>query len=185
MPCPLHHAAPQGFRGGTSVSPCPEHYCTAIDTRHISRHSLAHAATCPNPTGSWAAPGDTYRLPILEPHDLRGRKAVRVTLQRQGLPGQARHVGPASVLPDAGGHWEQGEAEELPPTPGKLGRPSRPGQAAPDPGPAQEPHTRAVPGPWCCSVTTSSARGQSSRPHQFYTRRVIPVPREAPLSRNL
>lgn len=182
---PSPPCSPPRLHSGTSVSPRPEHHCITKNTCHVSRHSLAHAGTCPHPPGRWAAPGDTYRLPILEPHDLRGRKAVRLTLQRQGLPSQARHVGPASVLPDAGGHWEQAEAQELPPAPGepqrpgpRLGRPSRPGQAAPDPGPTPGPHTRVVPGHWCRSVTTSPARGRSSRPLQFCTR---PVCRHGPL----
>lgn len=178
--------------GLLTLPPCPEHHCTAEDTCHTSRHSLAHAGTCPRPTGSWAAPGDTYRLPILEPHDLGGREAVRIALQRQGLSGQARHVGPASVLPDAGGHWEQGEAEELPPTPGKpqrpaprLGRPSRPGQAAPDPGPAQEPRTRAVPGALVPLCDNQLHKGPELQPLQICTRPAVTVPCESPLSRNL
>lgn len=148
---PSPPCSPPRLHSGTSVSPRPEHHCITKNTCHVSRHSLAHAGTCPHPPGRWAAPGDTYRLPILEPHDLRGRKAVRLTLQRQGLPSQARHVGPASVLPDAGGHWEQAEAQELPPAPGepqrpgpRLGRPARPPVPAWTGSPRSGPHPGAA-----------------------------------------
>lgn len=79
------------------------------------------------PPTAWS-PGGTHQLPVLEPHDLRGWEAICVTLQRQGLPGHARHVGPASILADAGGHWGQQEAEEFPHPESPSGQPE---QAAP------------------------------------------------------
>lgn len=121
----------------TAVLHCPEPQRRTKDICHIS---LPHRGTRRNAHPEGLSPaqipptahppwGDTHQLPVLQPHDLRDRKAVRVTLQRQGLPGHARHVGLAPVLPDAGGHLGARRAKELPPCPPRAtakGTPSGP-----------------------------------------------------------
>lgn len=88
---------------------------------HISQPHLVTAGTRPEglhpvhiPPRACPPLGDTHLPPVLEPRDLGGREATGVTLQGQGLPRHARHVGPAPVLPEAGGHLGEGEAEVLP-----------------------------------------------------------------------
>lgn len=124
--CPLHHAALQtslwDHSEGTPVALSPQ--CVPKDTCHLATspsHIWLPAETHPEgphpvyiPPGAHPAPGDTHLPPVLEPRDLGGWEAIGVTLQRQGLPGHARHVGPVPVLPEAGGHLGEGEAEEPP-----------------------------------------------------------------------
>lgn len=91
-------ARPQGLPGllrGTAVLRCPE---PGASPKTLVTPPTTHAVR------SSSAPGDTHQLPILEPCDLRGWKAICVTLERQRLPGHARHVSRAPVLSDAGGH---------------------------------------------------------------------------------
>lgn len=75
-------------------------------------HPYATSAHIEPPVPVPAFPRDTHQLPILEPHHLGGWRAVCVTLQRQRLPRQSRHVGHTPLFPDAGGHLGSKEKQK-------------------------------------------------------------------------